>query len=1058
MSQIQQSSAERLPLSFGQEQLWFLDQLAPGRSTYNVPVSHRLTGVLDADILRASLSCVVARHESLRCTMHAGDDGVPYLLATPPGEVELDIVDLRDLDDDVRETTMTRMLSELGDTPFDLSAGPLYRYTLFLLGPADHVLSQVFHHIITDGWSTGLTNAELSSTYATLLAGERPSAKPPAIRYADYAARQREMLAGGELESQLEFWQKRLAALPALELPADRTRPAEQTFAGAALTVDFPDGVLSAARRLAKEQGLSLFMVLSAALAALLTRYTGQEDVPFGVATLGRTDPDFEDLVGFFTNMVVLRVDVSGDPTFTDLLTQAADHVMDASDNQDTPFELVVDRLQPVRDLGRNPLFVVALQLIDSRLSASELDLPGLKAETLYLTNAVSRFDLALNFVELGDKLRLVVEYSADLFDEWRVRAFIDHYAHLIAGACANPDLPVSRLPLLPESQRTDLLAAGRGEPLEYGPEPVHVAVARMAAQRPDHPAAVFEGEELSYGELDRKAGLVARYLRGAGIEHQQIVAVIVERDLDALVLFLGVLKAGAAFASLDPTNPAGRLEFMLRDTSTPLVLTQSRLRDRIPVSDAWRIVEVDGDWADIAAAPTDEPLTEYADRDSLAYVLYTSGSTGQPKGVLIEHRALMSFAESYRLVFRLVPEDRLLQLAALSFDMSQGEIFAGLCVGATMVLVDQEAGTSPDALAALMREQRTSYICMSPAMLSVVEAGPYPHLRKIMAGAEAIPAEMVNKWNIDDRRLINVYGPTEATVGCTEYVCPHEFCRTPPPIGVPFRDRRFYIVDKFDNLVPRGVPGELLIGGEEGLARGYLNQPELTAAAFVDDPFHPGGRVYRTGDMIRWNADYQMEWVGRVDNQVKLRGLRIELEEIESALGRQPDVALAAVALREDQRGEPQLVGYVTPSGARTPVPAELRLFLLDRLPEYMVPAAWVVLDRMPLTTARKVKRAALPDPTPPEETAEFLEPATPIERTVAEVFAEVLDRERIGADSGFFDNGGNSLQALRVVSRLNKAFGIKFKLRNLFRNPTVRGVASVIDDLRAERGAGDA
>jgi acyl-coenzyme A synthetase/AMP-(fatty) acid ligase/acyl carrier protein len=404
--------------------------------------------------------------------------------------------------------------------------------------------------------------------------------------------------------------------------------------------------------------------------------------------------------------------------------------------------------------------------------------------------------------------------------------------------------------------------------------------------------------------------------------------------------------------------------------------------------------------------------------------------------------------------VFELVPEDRMLQLAALSFDMSQGEIFTGLVVGSTLVLVDQHSAASPDGLAALMREQRTSYICMSPAMLSLVEAGPYPDLRKIMAGGDAVPAELVTKWNVADRRLINCYGPTEATVGCTAYECPHEIRRSAPPIGTPFPDRLMYVVDRQNNLVPQGVPGELLIGGPEGLARGYLNQPELTAALFVDDPFQPGGRVYRSGDLVRWNREFQLEFLGRADSQVKLRGLRIELEEIESALLAHPDVAMAAVAVRPDRRGEPQLVGYITPIAGREPAGTELRTHLLDRLPEYMVPIAWVVLERLPLTTARKVNRAALPDPEPIGDTDVYVEPATETERTVAAIFTEVLEVEEVGAESGFFNVGGSSLSAMRVVGRVNRAFGVKFTARLLFANPTVRAMAGVIDELVAAKG----
>jgi amino acid adenylation domain-containing protein len=1055
VNQIQESGEARIPLSFNQEQLWFVNSLAPERATYNVLITHRLTGALDLALLRTSLTSVVGRHEVLRGTVHEAD-GAPYLVVSPPAEVELTLVDLSELGAEKREAAVSDALAKSIGTPFQLDTGPLHRYTLIRLAPTEHIFSQVYHHIIIDGWSADLLNAELAATYAALQAGQ-PQAlpEPSKLQYGDYVRRQREQLAAGELDSQLDYWHKRLAALPLLELPADRARGAEQSFAGNLLSVELPADLLSAARGLAQQAGVSLSMVLSAGLAAVLARYTGQDDIAFGLTTLGRTDPELEQLIGYFTNMVVLRTDLADDPSFADLLDQVADNMADAYDNEDVPFELVVNRVQPVRHLGRNPLFVVAMQLLDQRVSASDLPLPGVQAEPVAAASPVSRFDLTLNFIQRDEGLLLNLEYSVDLFDPWRVQAFANHLVRLLTAACADPGRRVSDLPLLSDSERDEILTAGRGEELSYGPEPVHAMVARVAAAQPDHLAAVFEDQELTYAELDRKAGVLARYLRANDIGHEQIVAVAMERDLDALVALLGVLKAGAAYAVLDPTNPTSRLEYMLGDTATPLVLTQSRLRERLPESDARRIIELDSEWAAIeSATPPEEPLAEWADRDSLAYVLYTSGSTGQPKGVLIDHRALVSFTESYRRLFDLVPSDRMLQLAALSFDMSQGEIFAGLCSGSTLVLVDREAGTSPDALAALIRSQRTSYICMSPAMLSLVESGPYPDLRKIMAGGEAVPAEMVNKWNQAGRRMINVYGPTEAAVGCTSYECPHVPCHTPPPIGKPFPDRRMYVVDRWGNLLPRGVPGELLIGGVEGLARGYLKLPEITAALFTEDPFLPGSRIYRSGDMVSWNQEYQLEFHGRLDGQVKLRGLRIELEEIETALSGHRDVTMAAVALRKDRRGEPQLVGYVTIVDGAPRVTDELKRHLLDRLPAYMVPSAWVVLDQMPLTTARKVNRAALPDPVPAEVVEEFITPATPTEQAVADIFAEVLVSDHLSVESDFFDSGGNSLLAMQLVSRLNKRFGIKFTVRKLFGIPTVRGVASAVEELLEAAG----
>lgn len=1045
------SSADDVPraaLSVGQEQLWFLEQMLPGRPTYNVQLTHRVTGRLDIEALRASLDEGVRRHDSLR-TVFRSDDGSPYACVVPAADVELQVIDLdalvpQDREDAAREAVVAHALD-----PFDLAVGPLYRFAVVRLAPGEHIISRVFHHSVTDGWSSALLNAELAADYAALIRGGSPSARTPSMRYADFAGRQRAMLTGGGMEQQLEYWQRQLTALPVLDLPGDRPRPVEPTSVGDAVAMEFSPAVADGARQMAREEGASLFMVLATALATLLARYTGSEDIPIGTATPGRTEPELEEVVGYFTNMVVLRADVSGEPSFRTLLGRVADVAMDAYDNQDAPFERVVDRVRPVRDPGRNPLFSVSAQLLDDHNSGASLRLDGVRADPVDPPVLGARFDLALNFVESAGRLRLVIEYSLDLFDRWRIEALADHLERVLASAVADPDRSVWEIPLMGAAERERVLSAGRGQPLSYGDEPVHAVIARRAAQQPGHAAAVFEGRELTYAELDRRAGAVARFLRSRGVRHEDIVAVAMERDTDALVTLLGVLKAGAAYAILDPRLPAARLEYILDDTGARLVLTQKRSRDRLPEAAGRTIVEVDGDWAAIESAAENAELPEWAGRDSLAYVLYTSGSTGKPKGVLLEHRALMSFIESYRRIFGLVPQDRMLQLAALPFDMSHGEILAGLAAGATLVLVDPEAGASPDALSALMRSERVTYICMSPAMLALVDAGPYPDLRKIMAGGEAVPAEAVNKWNAPGRRLINVYGPTEAAVGCTAYECPHTEWRAAPPIGTPFTDRRMYVVDKWGNLLPAGVAGELLIGGEEGLARGYLNQPELTAAAFTEDPFVPGGHVYRSGDLVRWNRDYQLEFVGRMDGQIKLRGLRIELEEIESALLAHDQVAMAAVVLRPDQRGEQQLVGYLTARGNSQPTPAELRRHLADWLPDYMIPAAWVIMDRLPLTTARKVDRTALPAPVFPDAADGLVPPATPSEERITAIYAEVLELERVSAADSFFDIGGNSLQAMRVISRINKAFGVKIKLRTMFSGASAQALAAGIDDL---------
>ncbi|WP_229402493.1 non-ribosomal peptide synthetase [Micromonospora okii] len=1050
-----------MPLSVGQEQLWFLEQMVPGRATYNVAATHRIRGPLDVEALRAALTAIVARHEVLRGTV-SGGDGTPTMVVAPVSTVPLPVDDLADEPTESREDRLRDDLAAHAAAPFDLVAGPLYRFRLFRLGPREHVLAQVYHHIVTDGWSTSLLLAQLADAYAAIVRGEPVPAPASGGSFGDYAARQRDKLATGALEEQLQYWEKQLSGLPPLELPGDRPRPAEPSFSAGWLNVDLPANVLVAARRLAADEHVSLSMVLTTALTVVLSAYTGERDVPVGTAALGRSDPDLEEVVGYFTNMVVLRTSLAGDPSFDELLAQLADTMLDAYDNQDVPFQRVVDRVSPHRDPGRNPLFGVCVQVLSERTSGTVLDLPDVEVESIEAGSLGARFDLSLTFVEAEDRLRLRVEYATDLFDAWRVEAFVGHLERVLTAACAQPNTRVSQLPVLGDEERDALLAAGTGELLAHRDEPVHAAIARRAQEQPDHVAAVYEGTSLTYLELDRKASAVAAYLRSRGVRHEQIVAVAMERDLDALVALLGVLKAGAAFAILDASHPADRLEYLLRDTAASVVLTQGRLRDRLPEAASRSIVEVDTEWDAIAAAGVDAgPLEEWAGRDSLAYVIYTSGSTGQPKGVLIEHRALQSFIASYRRVFDLGPYDRMLQLAALAFDMSQGEIFAGLTAGATLILVDKESGAAPDALAALMRAQQVSYICMSPTMLALVESGPYPHLRKIMAGGEAVTAETVNKWNLPGRRLINCYGPTEAAVGCTSYECPHRPARSAPPIGAPFTDRRMYVVDDAGRLAPRGVPGELLIGGEEGLARGYLNQPGLTAEAFVDDPFHPGGRVYRSGDIVRWTSDYQLEFLGRRDGQVKLRGLRIELEEIESALNAHEDVGVAAVALRPDRRGENQLVGYATPADRRVPEPADLRAHLAKQLPDYMIPSVWVIMDKLPMTTARKVDRKALPAPVLDDPADEYVAPETETEKAVAEIYAAVLDVERVSATAAFFAVGGNSLQAMRVVSRLNKVFGVKVRVRAMFVDASVRVIAAEVDRLLAARagtGSGDA
>jgi amino acid adenylation domain-containing protein len=1040
------------PLSFGQEQLWFLDQLAPGETTYNIAIAWRLHGQLDVGILQRCLDLIVARHEILRVTVRTVD-GAPVQVVSPPGPVELLRTDLRGNADP--EAELDAVIDAQLLLPFDLERGPLYRYRLMQLGDQDYVFCQSFHHLVSDGWSSAVMNADITAAYRDFYYGREPSLSPVAASFLDFATRQRERLSDAALTEELDFWAAKLADLPVLELPTDRPRPVGGNHRGASYITTLPVDLRGLIQQLADDHGASMFMVIAAAYNVVLSRYSGQEDIPIGVPMLGRVEPELESVVGLFTNMTVLRSDLTGDPTFSELLDRTADWNLELYEHQEVSFNQVVDRVQPIRDPDRNPLFGNGIQLLSGATSGDNLELPGVQVEYLLLPSAHSRFDSVFNIIDDGHRLRASIEYSSDLFDRWRIAAMVEHVESVLRAAAAAPNQPISRIPLVSPAETEQLLAAGHGEVVDYNQQPLHDAVARVAAATPDAIAVVCKGVELSYAELDRRADRLARRLRSLGLRSQQVVAVVLERDLAAYVTMLGILKAGGTFAMLDYKHPASRLAFMIDDTAAPIVISSTNLLDRLPESTGWQRLLIDAEWDAIEAEPATEPLVEWADADSLAYILYTSGSTGAPKGVMIAHRAVSLFCEGFRRTYDFGPQDRLLQLPSLSFDMSQGELWTAWLHGATVVAVSPEEGASPEGLATLMREQRVSYAGLPPAMQSVIDAEDYPDLKYVMGGAEVLPPELVNKWNQPGRSYVNLYGPTEAAIACTEYRCPHQQWTVSPPIGRPQVNRQVYVVDRSLNLVPRGVAGELLVGGEPGgLAAGYLNQPELTAEKFITDPFKPTGMVYRTGDLVRWNQDLQLEFIGRVDNQIKLRGLRIELGEIEAALMRHPAVGRAVVLVRPDQAGEKRLIGYVTPAVGADPEPAQLREFLADALPEYMIPTAWLVLAEFPLIAGWKIDRKALPDPDEEaDSTGEYVAPRTETEELVAKIYAEVLAVEQVGAEDSFFDIGGNSLQAMRVVSRINKGFGIKISIRMLYGGATVGAVAAAIDEKKAAR-----
>ncbi len=1038
-----------LPLSPLQEQLWFLDRLAPGKHAYHVTRVVRLTGPLDVEALDRAFADLVRRHEILR-TVFTVEAGRPTQKVLSVGAARLVVEDISDLPEERRDAEARRKATEAIRTPFDLERGPLVRLLLLRLDPTTHLLVLAIHHICADGWSMPIFCRDLSEFYNVHRADRPPELPDLPLQFGDFTLWQRSQMEDPAFQTHVDYWVERLHGLQPLELPTDRARPAALSYESDAVSITLESELLDGLRSLAERSNVTLLMALVAVFKAVLARYTGESEIVIGTATTGRPTSELAPLIGPFINMLVLRTDVSGDPTFAELLARAKETTVEAWKHRSVPLEQVVAAVQPAREPNRNPLFQVGLQLLDASRSVS-LSVPtfdGVHAEGVEVELGGHPLDLSLSAVELDDGLILRADYSTDLFDRSRVVRLLGHVERVVRAVVVDAGLRVSELPLLSGEERRLLVEEwGCGPAVEQSGEPVHVHVAARATADPGAVAARFAGEELTYGELDRRAGLLARRLRELGVGRGDVVAVALERGLELLVALVGVLKAGGAFVVLDPGHPPRRLSFILGDTAARVVLTTSRLVGRLPEPDGWTPVclDVEEDWL---SAVADGEFEEWAGEGSPAYVLYTSGSTGQPKGVLVEHHALTTFLLWLRGVFGLGPGDRMAQHMALIFDFSIGEIFTVLTAGATLVFVPEEQRVDPEAFADLLERERITYLGGPPALLGAIPIRPYPELRYIVAGGEALQGNVVTRWLAPGRRFINGYGPTEAAVGCIFYECEHRVWKSQPPIGRPMPRRFAYVLDRWDNLCPIGVPGEIVVGGA-GLARGYLNQPELTATRFFDDPVRPGGRVYRTGDLGLWSEEGQIRFLGRIDSQVKLNGLRIELEEIESALQLHPLVKAAAVAVRENGAGGKQLVGYVVSADGQLDL-AALRTFLSEELPHYMIPSRFVQLEALSLTSVGKIDRAALPAAAPEEPADEpaHVPPSTPTEQRVAAIFAEILGRDEIGAHDNFFTLGGSSLQAARAVLQLREAFSVEVAVRDFYAAPRVSDVGRAIDE----------
>jgi amino acid adenylation domain-containing protein len=1041
-----ESGRDHEPLSFAQERLWFIDRFQPGGFAYNITGGIRMAGQLDIAALERSLGEVLRRHEPLR-TVFATADGQPAQVVTPYREFRLPVLGLEPRPEHLRLRAVENLLVEEGRRPFDLARGPLFRAQLFRLAPDDHLLQLTIHHIVADGWSLAILSRELTEHYKAYVGGHESPLPPLSLRYVKIARRQREWLGSAAFVAQSQYWKDRLTpAPPVLELPADFPRPALQTFNGAVESFLLPSAVVDRLQRLSREHGVTLFMTLFAAFAVILHRYTGLTDIAVGVPIANRTDVDREAVIGLLVNTLVLRADLAGDPSFRDLLLRVRDVALDAYAHQDFPFERLVEMLKPPRDMSHSVLFQV--MFIFQNLPSQAVELPGLTLTYPPIRTGTSKTDVTLEVVERSDGLGMYMEYNTDLFKADTVRRVCNHLERLLMGILDDTAESISRLPLLGEAEYHQITAEWNATATsESVGETVPSLLERQVARTPEAPAARFEEEScLSYRDLNGRVNRLAHYLRRHGARRGVPVGVLVERSLDMLIAVLAIMKMRAAYVPLDPAYPADRLEFMLQDAEIPLLVTEAALCDRVSIAASTRVLCLDRD-ADVIGAESDSNPLESASPDDLAYVIYTSGSTGRPKGVQIAHRALTNVLLAFQGSVGVRQDDVLVALTTLSFDIAGLELLLPLVSGAQVVVASRETAADPAKLSALLSASPATIVQATPTTWRMLleagwrEAGGM----RILCGGEAFPPELAERLLATGASVWNVYGPTETTIWSTIHRV--QSGDNPVPIGRPIANTQTYVLDANGNPVPIGVPGELYVGGT-GVATGYLKRPELTAERFVPDRFsdQQDARLYRTGDVVRYRADGMIEYLGRVDHQVKVRGFRIELGEVESVLTSHAAVIQAVVAAREDRPGDHYLAAYVRLVGAPAPSEVEFRAFLKERLPEYMIPSTFTELEVFPLTPNGKIDRRKLPEPggRRPGPGSSLAAPQSELERTIAQVWRDVLRLDEVGVDDNFFDLGGHSLLLVQVQTRLRETLEREVPIVEMFQYPTIRTMAA--------------
>ncbi len=1053
------------PLSHGQQALWFLYQLSPESAAYNVPGVVRIRSELDVAALRQALQKLVARYPSLRTTFTVSPTSEgPVQCIHEQMDLDFEIIDTLDWS----EESLDQRLAEDAHRPFDLEQGPLLRVRVFKRSDQEYVLLVMMHHIITDFWSLAVLVEQLSVLYPAECAGEQVALSPTHVQYTDYARWQTEMLAGPRGERLRAYWREQLSGeLPVLDLPTDHTRPLVQTYNGSVHTVRLSAEITNQLKALSQARGVTLNATLLAAFQVLLHRYTGQQDFLVGSLAAGRTRAELAEIVGYFVNPIVLRAKPSPTQTFAAFLDQTRQTVLAAFEHQDYPFDVLVNELQPIRDYGRSPLFQVmfafqraykfnqqGLTPFSLDITGAQMELAGLRLESLALEHRVAQFDLTLTMGEADGGLVVSYEYNTDLYETDTIARMATHLQALLEGVVADPYQRLAELPLLSESERQQLLVAWNGAQVDQPHDAtIQALFEAQVARTPNALAVIFEDEQLTYRELDQRADQLAIYLRGLGVGPETLVGVYVEHSLEMIVGILGVLKAGGAYVPLDPTYPRERLAFTLAEAHLPVLLTQAHLQDSLPQHTA-RVVCLDTDWGAVAAGATGSAGSQGGD-ENLACAIYTSGSMGRPKAVLLENRSIVNLIHSFIRSYHPTTVDRILPLTSVASASFVGEILPLLCVGGTLVLARADEFLDLDKLFDLITRCGVSIVSTVPTVIAGLneKQNDLPPLRLLLSGGEALAIGDIDTL-LDSVSIVNSYGLTETTVCSTFYELDGRPARIGAgvPIGQPVINTEVYVLDSGLNCLPIGCPGELYVAGV-GLARGYLGKPEWTADRFLPNPYKPGERMYRTGDLARWLPGGILEYLDRVDHQVKIRGFRIELDEIEATLKGHSTVRDTVVITREDTPGDKRLVAYVVP-GEATLTSSDLHRWLADRVPSYMMPAAFEMLDALPLTPNGKVDVKALPAPEGirPSLMTTYLAPRSELERAIATMWQVVLQVEKVGIQDNFFELGGNSMLAARVHRQLREELNGDLSLVEMFKYPTVGSLAQRLSQEQRE------